>query len=87
MTEPFKISLFNHGLGVNVMKVKGFTPEEVAKISMMSIPERTKAVLDALDKRNGNTGTCWHNGYGVYSVYTLLNYPTCVFVEIGSGCD
>ena len=87
MREPLQISLFRNGLGVKTMKVKGFTEQEVVAFSLLPMEERIDAVLKQLDERNGNTGTCWHNGNGVYSVYVLHSYPTSVLVEIGSGCD
>ena len=46
--------------------------------------ELEETVLDMLDRRNGNTGTCWKCGYGVYRTWM---HGDAVYMEIGSSCD
>lgn len=82
--ERLKIETYRRGMGVNTMRVCGFTKQELKELGSMEQSELEETVLDMLDCRNGNTGTCWKCGYGVYRVWLCED---AVFVEIGSSCD
>ena len=82
--SPLKIETHCRNIGTQTMKVTGFTEPELSELNSMDYREMKDKVLDILDSRNGNTGTCWHNGYGVYSMW--INNGA-VFVEIGNTCD
>ena len=43
-------------------------------------------ILDAHpnDYRNGNLGTCWRCGYGIYSI---RHFGGHLIVEVGNSCD
>lgn len=82
--ERLKIETYRRGMGVNTMRVCGFTKQELKELGSMEQSELEETVLDMLDERNGNTGTCWKCGYGVYRVWLCGD---AVFVEIGSSCD
>ena len=82
--ERLKVETDRYGMGVNVMKVSGFTNQELKELGSMEQGEMEESVLNMLDKRNGNTGTCWKRGYGVYRMWM---HGGAVYVEIGSSCD
>lgn len=84
MREPLKIKKSYSKIGTDIMEVTGFTDKELSELSSMDYREMKETVLDMLDRLNGNTGTCWHNGYGVYQMWIRGN---AVFVEIGNTCD
>ena len=84
---PFTITTFRDGFGVKTMQVKGFTKEEMSELLSMDYREFKDKVLDMIDDRMSGLGTCWHNGYGVYSMFTNNLYPDSIFVEIGKSCD
>ena len=82
--ERLKVEKFRDGLGVNTMKVTGFTAGELKELGSMEQSEMEEAVLDMLDAQGGGLGTQWKCGYGVYLVWLLWD---AVFVEIGKSCD
>lgn len=82
--ERLKIETYRRGMGVNTMRVCGFTKQELKELGSMEHGEMTDTVLNMLDERNGNTGTCWQCGNGVYRMWIDAD---AVFVEIGSSCD
>ena len=71
-------------IGTQVKKITGFTDEEISELNSMDYREMKETVLNILDERNGNIGTCWACGNGVYQMW--IN-DGAVFVEIGSSCD
>lgn len=79
-----KIETDRPGIGVNVMKISGFTNQELKELGSMEQRELEETVLDMLDRRNGNTGTCWKCGYGVYRTWMRGD---AVYMEVGSSCD
>lgn len=82
--ERLKIETDRYGLGRNVQKITGFAEQELKELGSMEQSELEETVLDMLDRRNGNTGTCWKCGCGVYRTWM---HGDAVFVEIGSNCD
>lgn len=85
--QPFNITTFREGIGVRIMQVDGFSDDEMKELGSMDYREMKDTVLEMIDRRNVGVGTCWHNGYGVYSMYTNSIYPNSIFVEIGTSCD
>ena len=81
---PLRIETHIESGGTKVMKVTGFSEKELSELGSMDYKEMIHTVLDELNLRNGNLGTCWHNGYGVYTMWIT---GESVYVEIGKGCD
>ena len=82
--EPLKIETEFKRNGYQIKKITGFTAFELDRLNMMPYQDMKEHLLDMLDKRNGNLGTCWHNGYGVYQMWVGAD---AMFVEIGDSCD
>lgn len=82
--ERLKIETDRYGMGVNVQKITGFAGRELKELGSMEQRELEEAVLDMLDRRNGNTGTCWKRGYGVYRTWM---HGDAVYMEVGSSCE
>ena len=82
--EALKVEEFKRSIGTKTMKIDGFTGEELYDFERMDYRDMKNQVLEELDKRNNGIGTCWHNGYGVYNMWTRDN---SVYVEIGTSCD
>lgn len=82
--EELHVEKFRDGLGVNTMKVTGFTDREMNELGSMEHGELEETVLNLLNERNHGVGTLWKCGYGVYRVWVS---GCAVFVEIGSSCD
>lgn len=82
--ERLKVETNRYGIDVNTMKVSGFTNQEIKELGSMEQKELESTVLDMLDRRNGNIGTCWKNGYGVYQTWLSGD---AVFMTIGTSCD
>ena len=70
--------------GIEQKTVTGFTDAEISELQSMELHEAEDRVLEMLDERNGNTGTCWKCGYGVYGF--ALGTKGCTF-RIGTSCD
>lgn len=81
---PLKVEKVFDNIGTQTMKVSGWTDEELHDLNAMYYQDMFGTVLDELDKRNGNLGSCWHNGYGVYHMWIR---DKAVYVEIGNSCD
>lgn len=82
--ERLKVETDRYGLGVNVQKITGFTEQELKELGSMEQGELEETVLDMLDRRNGNIGTCWKCGYGVYRTWMHVD---AVYMEVGNSCD
>lgn len=82
--EPLEIKQIQTNGGLQTMKVSGFTVEELYALKKLPHSEAEERLLEMLDMRNGNTGTCWKCGYGVCSVWFDNE---SAYVNIGNSCD
>lgn len=74
-----------HGVGnMDTMRIGGFREGELSKLKSMEHHEAREKLLEMLDSRNGNLGTCWAYGYGVYSLWFDNEYA---YMNIGKNCD
>lgn len=68
--------------------VTGFSKDEFDEIAeLYDSGEKQEAedrALEIIDSRNGNIGSCWHNGYGIYGF--RVGTKGCTFI-IGNTCD
>lgn len=79
-----KIEDFRKGLGIDTKKITGFTEKELSELNSMDYREMKEKIVEILDSRNGDIGTCWHCGYGIYNAWIR---DGAVFVEVGNTCD
>lgn len=70
--------------GLQTMRIGGFDDGELNELKSMEHYEAKDKLLEMLDSRNGNIGTCWHNGYGVYGLWFDNEYA---YLNIGTSCD
>jgi hypothetical protein len=70
--------------GKQIMRIGGFESGELDELKSMEHYEAEEKLLDMLDYRNSNTGTCWKCGYGVYSSWYDNEFA---YVTIGTSCD
>ena len=70
--------------GKTTMRIGGFLDGELNELKSMEHYEAADKLLEMLDSRNDNIGTCWHNGYGVYGIWFDNEYA---YVNIGASCD
>ena len=68
-----------HG-GLRTMRIGGFGDGELSELKSMEHREAKEKLLEML----GNTGTCWHNGYGVYGLWFDNEFA---YLNIGTSCD
>ena len=68
----------------DIMRVIGFTEQELSELNSMTYHEMKETVLDALDKRNSGLGSQWKCGFGVFQMWISNG---AVYVEIGNSCD
>lgn len=79
-----KIEKLSSGGGRDTMKVSGFRDGELRELRSMEHREATEKLIEMIDARNGNLGTCWAQGYGIYSVWFDNEFA---YVNIGNSCD
>ena len=82
--EQLKISVFNEMPSSKVLKVTGWTVEELSYLNSLLYQDMKKAITELLNKRNNGYGTVLHNGYGIYDVWV---HGEAVMVEVGKSCD
>ena len=70
--------------GMKTMRIGGFLDGELSELKSMEHGEAKEKLLQMLDDRNSNTGTCWTCGYGVYGMWFDNEYA---YINIGSSCD
>ena len=70
--------------GLQTMRIGGFNDGELNELKSMEHHEAKDKLLEMLNSRNGNLGTCWHNGYGVYGLWFDNEYA---YLNIGTSCD
>lgn len=73
------------GLGSLVtMRVTGFEEGELRELKSMEHREASEKLIEILNRRNGNIGTCWSHGYGIYGIWFDNE---AAYVNIGKSCD
>lgn len=82
--KPLTVELHAQSVGMKCMKITGFTEAELSELNSMDYREMKETILRVLDDRNGNLGTCWACGYGVYNAWVSNG---AVYVDIGANCD
>jgi len=82
--EPLTIETIYHTCATRVVKISGFTEDELKYLNSLGYKEFKEAVLEALDKRNNGQGKRWKFGYGVFMMWISQN---AVIAEIGKSCD
>lgn len=70
--------------GMAEMKITGFKDGELNELKSMEHHEAEEKLIDMLDYRNGNQGTCWAQGYGIYGVWFDNE---AAYLNIGDSCD
>ncbi len=70
--------------GLDTMKITGFTDAELSELKSMEHNEAMDALIDMLNYRNGNIGTAWRCGYGVYGMWFDNE---AAYMNIGKSCD
>ena len=91
MAEKLHIEKSYSGCGMDTYLITGLSVAETDRI--LNAKEGGKDDRDVLaeildshenDYRNGNLGTCWRCGYGIYSI---RHFGGHMIVEVGNSCD
>lgn len=69
--------------GIITKEITGFQDGELNELKSMEHGEAEEKILEMLDSRNGNIGTCWKCGYGVYGLWFDNE---AAYMNIGSSC-
>ena len=70
--------------GIETKKVSGFSKRELDELKSMTNQEAEEKLIEMLDSRNGNQGTCWACGYGIYAVWFD---EEAAYLNVGNTCD
>lgn len=91
MAEKLHIEKSYSGCGMDTFLITGLSVAETNQILNAADEgkERRDVLAEILDAhpndyRNGNLGTCWRCGYGIYSI---RHFGGHLIVEVGNSCD
>jgi len=77
--------------GMDTFLINGLSVAEMNKILDPNLNggEQRDVLAEILDKhdndyRSGNLGTCWRQGYGIYSI---RHFGGHLLVDVGNSCD
>ena len=77
--------------GMDTFLINGLSVAEMNKILDPDLTggEQRDVLAEILDKhtndyRNGNLGSCWRQGYGIYSI---RHFGGHLIVDVGNSCD
>ena len=79
-----KIDRKPYGPGLEEVRVSGFSDGELSELKSMEHREAQQKLIDLLNRRNNNIGTCWANGNGIYGIWFDNEYA---YLNIGSSSD
>ena len=90
-TTTLHIEKSYSGCGMDTFLITGLSVAETNRILNATDEGKDRRdvlaeILDAHpnDYRNGNLGTCWRCGYGIYSI---RHFGGHLIVEVGNSCD
>lgn len=69
---------------MDTMMITGFSDGELSELKSMEHHEAKEKLLEMLNYRNNNLGTCWACGYGVYGLWFDNE---AAYLNIGNRCD
>ena len=82
--EKLKIDRSDGDRGTETYRVTGFKDGELYEIKDMPHAKAEDEIIRILDERNGNKGTCWAQGYGIYGVWFDND---AAYLRVGNSCD
>lgn len=82
-TGPLNVERFRKGLGVDVIRVSGFTADELYDLRHMDYRDMKMVIIQELNKRNNRLGSQYMK-HGVYHMYENQAYPDSIFIEVGT---
>ena len=84
MLHPLTIEKIHHSPGMDTYRISGFQDNELYELKAMTHNAAENILIKLLDERNGNKGTCWAFGYGIYGVWFDNEYA---YMNVGDKCD
>lgn len=75
-----KIETFRSGLGVDCMKLTGFSESELSELNSMDYRDMKATIVAVLDNRNNGLGSEWVEKRDLFNAWIREG---AVFVEIG----
>lgn len=79
-----KIEDYERSRRMITKRITGFNDGELSELKSMEHHEAREKLIEMLDARNGNIGTCWACGNGVYGMWFDNE---AAYLNIGSSCD
>ena len=70
--------------GINTVMITGFRDGELSELKSMEHHEAQEKLLEMLNSRNGNMGSCYANGYGIYGLWFDNE---AAYLNVGNTCD
>ena len=84
MAEALKIEKIQHIGGTDTYRISGFEDGELYELKAMKHSEAESRMIQILDERNDNKGSCWAFGYGIHSLWFDNEYA---YMNVGNSCD
>ena len=79
-----KLERSRYGSGLDMVKVSGFSENELSELKSMEHMEAKEKLIDMLDSRNQGEGTRLACGYGMYGLWFDNE---AAYMNVGSSCD
>lgn len=83
--EQLKLRKIDAGSrAMDTIEITGFQPGELNELKSMEHGESLEKIIEMLDDRNGNAGTCYACGNGIYEHWFDND---AAYINIGKSCD
>lgn len=82
--QALTIEKIQHTPGMDTFRISGFEDGELYELKSLKHREAEEKMIHLLDERNGNKGSCWAYGYGIYGLWFDNEYA---YMNVGDKCD
>lgn len=82
--QKLTINKSRYSSGMDTLTITGFEDGELAELKSMKHEDAKEKLIAMLDSRNGNMGTCYACGYGIYGLWFDNE---AAYMNVGNSCD
>jgi len=79
-----KLDKKRYSAGIDTVMITGFNDGELSELKSMEHHEAEEKLIEMLNSRNGNMGSCYASGYGIYGLWFDNE---AAYLNIGNTCD
>ena len=79
-----KLEQSRYGTSLDMVKITGFNDGELSELKSMEHSEAKEKLIEMMDSRNKNMGSCYANGNGIYGLWFD---DEAAYISVGRSCD